>query len=48
MSLSALVADVCEQEDPDVDWEKLVAGSGNVYDIYTGMRLDKDEVAKDR
>ena len=46
--MNALVEDVCEQEVPDIDWDKLQQDSHNVYDIYTGAKLNEGQVRAGR
>ena len=39
---------MCERDVPEIDWEKLAVDNCSVYDIYTGLKLDEEQVRAGR
>ena len=48
LDMSALINELCERDVPEIDWEKLALDSSSVYDIYTGVKLDEEQVRAGR
>ena len=44
LDMSALLNELCERDVPEIDWEKLAMVNNSVYDIYTGLKLDEEQV----
>ena len=42
--MSALISELCERDVPEIDSEKLAADNDSLYDIYTGLKLDVEQV----
>ena len=42
--MSALISVLCERDVLEIDWEELAADNDTVYDIYTGLKLDVEQV----
>ena len=45
---SALINELCERDVPVIDWEKLAVDNSSVCDIYTGLKLDEEQVRAGR
>ena len=48
LDMSALINELCERDVPEIAWEKLVMDNSSVYDIYTGLTLDEEQVRPGR
>ena len=48
LDMSALINELCERDVPEIDWEKLAMDNSSVYDIYTGLKLDGEQVRAGR
>ena len=48
LDMSALICELCEGDVPEIDWEKLAMDNSSVYDIYTGLKLDEEQVRAGR
>ena len=48
LDMSALINELCERDVPEIDWEKLALKNSSVYDIYTGLKLDEEQVKAGR
>ena len=44
LEMSALISELCERDVLGIDWEKVAADNDSVYDIYTGLKLDVEQV----
>ena len=45
LEMSALISQLCERDVLEIDCEKLAADNDSVYDIYTGLKLDVEQVS---
>ena len=48
LDMSALINELCERDVPEIDWEKLAVDNSSVNDIYTGLKLDEEQVTAGR
>ena len=48
LDMSALINELCERDVPEIDWEKLAVDNSSVYDIYTGLKMDEEQVRAGR
>ena len=48
LDMSALINELCERVVPEIDWEKLAVDNSSVNDIYTGLKLDDEQVRAGR
>ena len=48
LDMSALINELYERDDPEIDWEKLIVDNSSVYDICTGLKLDNGQVRAGR
>ena len=48
LHMSAMIIELCERDVPEIDWEKLVVDNSSVYDMYTGLKLDEEQVRAGR
>ena len=48
LDMSALINELCERDVPGIDWEKLAMDNSSVHDIYTGLKLDEEQVRAGR
>ena len=48
LDMSALINELCERDVPEIDWEKLAMDNSSEYDIYTGLKLDEEQVRAGR
>ena len=48
LDMSALINELCERDVPEIDWEKLAMDNSSVHDIYTGLKLDEEQVRAGR
>ena len=46
--MTALINELGERDVPEIDWEKLALDNSSVYDIYTGLKLDEEQVRAGR
>ena len=44
LDMSALINELCKRDVPEIDWEKLATDNSSVYDIYTELKLDEEQV----
>ena len=44
LDMSGLINELSERDVPEIDWEKLALDNSSVYDIYTGLKLDEEQV----
>ena len=44
LDMSALINELCERDVTEIDWEKLAQDNSSVYDIYTGLKQDEEQV----
>ena len=44
LDMSALINELCARDVSEIDWEKLAMDNSSVYDIYTGLKLDEEQV----
>ena len=48
LDMSALTNESCERDVPKIDWEMLALDDSSVYDIYTELKLDEEQVRAGR
>ena len=48
LDMSVLISELCERDVPEIDWERLAMDNKSVYDIYTGLKLDEEQVRAGR
>ena len=48
LDTSALINELCKRDVPEIDWEKLAMDNSLLYDIYTGLKLDEEQVRAGR